>query len=301
MLDSDRDESRETLGRLRRGSARWPPRDSEAAIRRDEGGRFKFVDGPPATPSPPLRTLGSVFDTDSTVLEAVSWRLASELLRRHPRAARLIRGHPGGGQYDLLWILQKPEAGGDIRLNRNGSIQIWGRFDGQPEIDWQPTPWDDYVRSDPRDFLGRLETAAGLIAPATVPPATATTLTYRVLAALAATAIKSVHPIEIQQGYIDTSGYGGGPNRVLGEFDIDGDLLRTREDDFFREPGYRFWIPLRDGQPLMALEQTSGTAWFPGRKESVDVMKIYRDGHRDAAVAAAELLRHAIEARRRRR
>ena len=196
--------------------------------------------------------------------------------------------------------MQKPDPGGDIRLNRNGSIQIAGRFDGRPEIDWQPTSWDDYVRADPRDFLVRLETAAGLVAPTTVPPATETTLTYRLLAGLAATAIKSVHPIEIQQGYIDTSGYGGGPNPLLREFAIDGELLRTRDDDFFSEPGYRFWIPVRDGKPLMALEQTSGTAWFPGGTQPVDVMKLYKSGYRDVAVAAGELLRHAIGAGRRR-
>lgn len=240
----------------------------------------------------------SSFDTDSTVLEAVSWRLASELLRRHPHQARLIRGHPGSGQYDLLWIMQKPGSGGDIRLDRNGKIQIWGRFDGRPEIDWQPTPWDDYMRADPLNFLDRLETAAGLVAPDKVPTATETTLTYRILAALAATAIKSVHPIEIQQGYIDTSGCGGGPHPVLEKFGIDGELLRTREDDFFTEPGYRFWIPVRDGEPLMALEQTSATAWFPGSTKSVDVMKLYKAGYRDTAVAAAALLRHAIGAGR---
>ena len=38
------------------------------------------------------------------------------------------------------------------------------------------------------------------------------TLTLRVLATIAATGVKSVHPIEIVPGYIDTSGYGGGPN-----------------------------------------------------------------------------------------
>src|SRR5437588_367965 len=37
-------------------------------------------------------------DFDRSVVEAASWRLASELVRRHPTALRLIRGHPGGGQ-----------------------------------------------------------------------------------------------------------------------------------------------------------------------------------------------------------
>lgn len=41
---------------------------------------------------------------DRSILEAASWRLASELLRRHPQTLRLIRGHPAGGQADGLWI-----------------------------------------------------------------------------------------------------------------------------------------------------------------------------------------------------
>lgn len=42
---------------------------------------------------------------DRSILEAASWRLASELVRRHPQSTRLIRAFPGDGQYDVLWIL----------------------------------------------------------------------------------------------------------------------------------------------------------------------------------------------------
>ena len=149
---------------------------------------------------------------DGSLLEAASWRLASELVRRHPSTTRLIRAHPGGGQYDLLWV--KPGSSGSsgsISLNRNGTIQVPDRFDGR-RSDWQPTQWDEYFRADPREFLVRLEAAAGLPAPGQLPAATPMTLTLRVLAAIAATGVKSVHPIEIVPGYIDTSGYGGGPN-----------------------------------------------------------------------------------------
>ena len=35
------------------------------------------------------------------MLEAASWRLASELVRRHPDTVRLTGAHPGGGQSDV--------------------------------------------------------------------------------------------------------------------------------------------------------------------------------------------------------
>ena len=88
---------------------------------------------------------------DAAVREAASWQLASELVRRHPGCIRLFRGHPGGGQYDLLWLVQIPEGRGDIRLNRNGTIQVHGRFDDRGAIDWIPTGWDEYLASDPKE------------------------------------------------------------------------------------------------------------------------------------------------------
>ena len=136
---------------------------------------------------------------------AVSWRLASELVRRHPHSTRLVHTHPGGGQYDCLTMTTPDACGGAIELNRNGTIQIRERFDNQPAR-WAPATWDDYLRADPRQFLNDLEHAAGLPAPARVPSATPMTLTYRVLAAIAATVIKSVEPIGIHSGHIDSAG-----------------------------------------------------------------------------------------------
>lgn len=106
------------------------------------------------------------------------------------------------------------------------------RFDGRPADDWQPTQWSEYLFAEPRGFLDRLERAAGLPSPSHVPTATPRTLTYRVLAAIAATGFKSVHPIEIQEGLIDTAGCGGGHNENLDAFPIDPERLRAGSGDF---------------------------------------------------------------------
>lgn len=227
-----------------------------------------------------------------TVLEAASWRLASELLRRHPTTTRLIRAHPGGGQSDCLWILPTAGEQGDVRLNRSGTIQVLQRFDGRAEGDFRPTEWDEYLRSDPREFLHRLELGAGLPSPTQVPSATPTTLTYRILAAIASTAFMGVHPVEIQPGMIDTSGYGGGPNELLDAFRaIPDELKRPREDDFFGEPGYRFWIVLRDGAPILALEQREGLAWTSHHDAAFSLMSLYEESRRHLLVTALKLLR----------
>lgn len=231
-----------------------------------------------------------MMEIDRTVIEAASWRLASELLRRHP-TLRLIRGHPGGGQSDCLWALPLAGDQGDVRLNRAGTIQVLDRFDGRRSVDWQPTEWSEYLLADPRRFLIELERAAGLTAPAQVPRATPMTLTYRVLATIAATAFKSVHPVEIQQGYIDSSGYDAGANDSLERFPIDAERLRSRSDDFLGEALYRFWIVVRDGAPVLAIDQADGFAWTRHGPAPIDVMSLYTAGGRRLLTTALEVLR----------
>lgn len=195
----------------------------------------------------------------------------------------------------MLWMTSIAESGLDVRLNRNGTIQIHGRADGGRELNWPPTEWIEYLSADPKDFVERLERSAGWPAPGQVPPSTPITLTYRVLAALAGFGSKTVHPIWIEQGYIDTSGYGGGPNEMLRRFTIPEALTAVRPDDFYNEPGYRFWIPVRDDTPLAAIEQTSATAWFLDGPASLDLTASYRSMAKEPALVAAAVLQRALK------
>jgi hypothetical protein len=232
-----------------------------------------------------------VEEFDRSVVEAASWRLASELVRRHPTTVRLIRGHPGGGQSDCLWLLPLDGDNRDLRLNRSGTIQVLERFDGRPADEWRPTEWSEYLFAEPRAFLNRLERAAGLPTPSQVPTAAPRMRTYRVLAAIAATAFKSVHPIEIREGVVDTSGYGGGHNENLDAFSIDAGRLRPGPDDFFGEAGYRFWIVVRDQVPVLAIDQADACAWTPHGHAPIEEMRLFRNSRRHVVTTALELLR----------
>ena len=244
----------------------------------------------PTTATPPAYCARQMDSLTATELEAMSWRLASDVVRRHPDRARLIRGHPGGGQSDVLWILSADGGPGDIRLNRQGTIQVHGRFAGRGPVDWEPTEWEEYQAADPRRLVQRLESAAGLKVPSRARPATPASLTYRVLARLAASASRECWRIEIQEGFIDTSGYDGGPNRVLSAFPIPDELLSVRDDDLYGEPGYRFWIVIRDDEPVLAFEQTTALAWVVGRSNPFDLMGLYRGSTRRVGAVAARLL-----------
>ncbi|MEV0288823.1 hypothetical protein AB0H36_32290 [Kribbella sp. NPDC050820] len=222
---------------------------------------------------------------NSTVVEAASWRLASELARRHPGVVRVTREHPGGGLYDVLAL--RSDAGLELMLNRQGTIQIHGRHD-QSDVDWAPTPWVDYLAHDPRAFLEWLESAAGLPLVQRVPASTPTTLVYRTLAGIAATSFMTLHSPEIEMGYIDTAGYGGGPASWLDMFPIGAEVRRPQPADLFGQPGYRFWMCRRPGL-MLAFETSNGTAWAT-RGEPVELMQRYQAVGRDIDALTRDLM-----------
>ena len=229
---------------------------------------------------------------NSTVTEAISWRLASELCRRHPKTTRILITHPGGGQYNCLTIVNSQGGIGVIQLNRSGTIQVHQKFDTDRPSDWRATEWSEYLASDPLEFLKQLEISSGLNPPRDVPTSVPRTLTYRVLAALTATAIMTVRPLEVKSGFIDTSGDGDGPNGALEQFDaIPEKLLRLRPTDLNGEPGYRFWILTRAGVPILVIEEETATGWVQHRKTAIDLKKVFTRHHRNPQLVAFELLR----------
>lgn len=200
--------------------------------------------------------------------------------------------HPGGGQYDCLAIMSSGDCPGHVQLNRNGRIHVLERFDGR-EADWEPVEWDEYLRADPKGFLHHLEASAGLPAPSTVPAVTPRTLTLRILAAIAATCTKSVEPIEIIPGMIDTSGYGAGPHlESFAAFSaIPRILLAPRGTDYDGQPEYRFWFVWRSEEPILAFEQREGMAWTRHHAVAWPLMDLYAESRRHLLVTALKLLR----------
>lgn len=239
------------------------------------GGPHRRGPAKPLSLSHPRRTVDFVDRPNRQQIEAASWQLASDLLRRHPGEARLIRGHPGGGQYDLLWLLGV-ESPVDIRLNREGAIQVWGCVSGSSDVDRRPTSWADYLAQDRLEFVRRLEQAVGWDSPARSRLATETTLTYRVIAGLVEVMVAAGHRVQVQQGFIDTSGEGGGHNPILDAFDLPDESLALRDDDLYGQVGYRFWVVRVDGLPMAAFEQTTAAMFTRQRNRPVNLMSLYR-------------------------
>ena len=228
-----------------------------------------------------------------SVLEAASWRLASELVRRHPVTTRILHTHPGGGQYDCLTITSPNGDGGSVQLNRNGTIQVDDRFDGRTGELWEPTDWDDYLRADPRE-LPRPVGDGGRAADAVSCPAVQSDDAHLPRARspggdrseVGASDRDRVRPVRHAPGTAADPTTRSTRSRRSRE-----ELRRTRRDDLFDQAGYRFWIVLRDRVPILAFEQEEGMAWTQHHSEGFDLMGLYESSRHNLLVVTLELLR----------
>lgn len=112
---------------------------------------------------------------DGAVLEALSWQLASGLVRRHPDwVVTLEHGH-GGGLYDLLAV--RAPTGTAVLMNRNGRVHV----ETDTFINAVLT-WPDVLTYGLRHAVERIETSAGLVPTKRFPQSTKRVLVYRALA-----------------------------------------------------------------------------------------------------------------------
>ena len=218
------------------------------------------------------------------LIEAMSWTLVSEFLRRYPRRFSVYETHPGGGMYDCLSIYDGKTHFCDF--NRNGSIHLWATPQGSGLTDSITKPWELMVQQDvPRDLLNRICTGLQLKIPSKLPAADAPTILFRVVAAFMRMNAFDLHEWRLVNGVLDTSGYGGG-NRS--DFDaIPG--LRERLRIAPAPPGhtdraYSFWFLRRDERPLVGFE-INGTAWG-ATGARLDFEKQYRTSKSVAAVVS---------------
>jgi hypothetical protein len=213
------------------------------------------------------------------LLEFLSWKVVSGLLRRHPRKFRVIETHPGGGQYDCLALIDSHDQIA-AEFNRRGRLHIHkrrGRSLGTPrpiEI------WDELISADKfTDVLDHVSDALGLRNPARLPPSTPSVIIYRFVAALLSTTVLRRSQWECRNGFLDTSGYDDG---VVSHFEAfpntQEHLSRKRNDDVLGQPAYRFWFILRDGQAQLCLE-TTGQIWQCNGR-SFDAVSLYGKEHR---------------------
>jgi len=129
--------------------------------------------------------------------DPLTWRLAVELVRRHPEELWILRTFPLDGFYDCLSLrnLRDVLSSPSIEINRNGTHVNVGWL-GRPDEEHEETDllsWGNaFAVNDPRDWIREVERAAGLKPPVHgLPPSTRSSLVLRWIAAFLAMQIGS--------------------------------------------------------------------------------------------------------------
>lgn len=230
----------------------------------------------------------------SKLVELSSWRIATALAKRNPRLITVFIGHPGGGQSDVLWLLNRKYQDidhGEIFLNRTGSIFVQKRFDGKEhhERDFLGSlSWQHYLASDHAEFVAKIERAAGLPQVKKSPMTTNRILTYQLFVHLLKKSfLREINLYDeshftIRNGYFDSSSpLGSSRNKDINTFDFDANLFRRQKKDLFSNVSYRFWVLYSDNyrtgiSPLIGFEESTGVlAYANGGKNHLKLMDLY--------------------------
>lgn len=212
---------------------------------------------------------------------AQSWWIASEIVRRRPHL-RIIETQPGGGQYDCLTVYSF--AGGQatplMNLNRNGSMHV------HSANDFESLTWDAATSAKGgHDIVRKLEQASGYTISKKAPASGPAVLTYRVIARVLTSLVDDRHSWDARNGQIDSA---GSERSELRSFPTVVEGLRDkRPTDLFGIPAYRYWILLRDAEPLAVLD-TDGRVHLPDR--TADLLPVYRESHRSLTVTVGQVL-----------
>lgn len=143
---------------------------------------------------------------------AATWRVLTELWRRHARSRdlRLLQTHPGVSERGQWCLLLGPRVGSIVEcprlvLNLGGpvgtyAVQIAGQVVAEGDYLWP------MLTDDPAAVVDRLERQLGLHPPAALPPSTAPVLVMRLLAEVLAAASLDRNPLTVEPAWFDWSG-----------------------------------------------------------------------------------------------
>jgi len=219
---------------------------------------------------------------------AQSWWLASELARRND--LEVYEMHPADGMYDILAvgrITQDGFGGEHLKMNREGSLHLF-----PDRIGWMK--WGEvFSAEDPHDIVHRIEAALNL-RPMYKPITKPRTLTYRLIARVLTSLVDDRHRWDARMGFLDTSGYGGGPRHQVDE------LFPNALDHVQHLPNLPPWSRRRHlwilgydidspkPHPIAVLSDDANL-FLPGKKGTVDLMDRYNANgrHLNATIHAA--------------
>jgi hypothetical protein len=250
-------------------------------------------------PRLPFHQIGEQLNMPTAIAQAAAWRVAAELIRRHPEDLFAIEMHQGTGQYDCLSIFQRDDQFGSpiIQMNQAQFGHISPRsYEGDPELrhNWLDVLLSENLRED---VIIPLEQCEGLPTPPETPATTRQSIGPRVIAEALAGNLMSTKRLVASNGVHDSSGmFGSGVCREDFEaFDAMVDQLREADDDRLdAHPAYRFWflryVAREATKPVLGIDTWNGIVWSKGSVAG-DLMSMYDAADRDIASLTAQLLK----------
>lgn len=235
--------------------------------------------GDSSNPEPPVHLT-------SNLREAVAWRIIAESMRRHGARYQVARLHPGGGQYDCLSLIEQGET--RLMLNVEGSLQVTSS-DGRSGGIGSAELWPAAVTSEGegRGLANVLDRVSALLeepVPSPLPATTRPVLASRVMASASLMVSLEQSNWRWANGYLDTSGYGGGIKQAW--FDLFPAARDALEQEVTGprelEAAYRYWFWTRDGTPQICVSSTA-MAYGPDGWQR-DLMSVYGKRRRLADV-----------------
>lgn len=218
--------------------------------------------------------------------DALTWRLAVELVRRHPEELWILRTFPMDGQYDCLSIRRLPDvlASPSIAINRLGThVQVgWLGSADEPHEENGLMSWGNpYRDDDPRKWIREVEKSAGLVPPERgLPPSTRSSLALRWIGAFLA-ANAGTRPRWSAWNEWAELDYGARP----ASFDAIPDAAEWLRSRGTKEAAALVWFVGRTEEakqePALALS-VEGLLWRP-ELTAIDLMQAYRTANRSVS------------------
>lgn len=217
-------------------------------------------------------------DVPFVVADAMTWQLAVELVRRHPADLWVIRTFPMDGHYDCLSVRRLGDVltSPSVAINRHGShVKVDRLSDAHIDEELPLLSWGDaFAMADPRDWIRRVEDAAGLRPTRTgLPPSTRSSIALRWVGMLLR---MQVGGRERWTAWNDWSQVDWGEPAT--DFDAvpeARDWLRTRKDH--RAAAHVWFVGTDNGDDrrIHFAVNSEGTLW-PASGKPVDLMAAYR-------------------------
>lgn len=240
------------------------------------------------------------FEPSRQLLNAYSWWLAAELVRRNPHLI-IHETHPGGGMYDCLSVRDGRHLSNAptlVDINRAGRIHAFRQnLDGTVHdltFTWAEALSVEYLHR----LVDEIEMIVGLNPEEEWPP-TPRSRAYELLAETLMSQVNEIAIWDVRNEIDDSDPFVDGLNGYIQQFPSIVDRPRSEQEALAGHnaqlgSGYRYWAILRNQEPVLVVS-AEGIAYT--RHRSMQLSELTVDMAGGVRALAAKLIHQADQER----